>query len=90
MSILSGAIARVARVEAGISGTPFKVHAEGPAAGAEAGISAGYVGLSAGAHAGEARAGPLAVRAGVKFGAGVRDGIPEVDLGPVTAPSCIM
>ena len=49
-----------------------------------------YTGASAGAHFGEAKAGPFGVRAGVKFGAGIRNGIPEVDLGPVTAPCSVM
>ena len=39
---------------------------------------------------GEARAGPFAARAGVKFGAGIRNGIPEVDAGPVTVPCVVM
>ena len=36
---------------------------------------------------GEARAGPFAVRAGLKFGVGVRNGVAEVDIGPVTVPT---
>lgn len=57
---------------------------------AETGASWDYTGANVGAALGEARAGPLAVRAGVKFGAGVRNGVPEVDLGPVTLPCSIM
>ena len=78
------------RVEAGISNTPLYAHAEGPGAIAETGASLGYTGASAGAHFGEVRAGPFAARAGVKFGLGIRDGVPEVDLGPITIPCCIM
>ena len=47
-----------------------------------------YTGASVEASAGEARAGPFAARAGVKFGAGFRNGVPEVDLGPVTVSAC--
>ena len=82
--------ARVGRVEVGISNTPLQAHAEGPGAIAETGASLEYAGASAGFHAGEARAGPFAARAGLKFGAGIRNGVPEVDLGPVTVPCCIM
>ena len=82
--------ARVGRVEVGISNTPLQAHAEGPGAIAEAGASLEYSGAAAGFHAGEARAGPFAARAGLKFGAGIRNGVPEVDLGPVTVPCCIM
>ena len=49
-----------------------------------------YTGAAVAASLGEARAGPFAARAGVKFGAGVRNGVPEVDLGPVTVPCSIM
>lgn len=66
------------------------VAAEGPAAKVEIGTSSEYTGASVGAHAGEARVGPFAARAGVKVGAGVRDGVPEVDLGPVTVPCSVM
>jgi len=79
-----------ARVEAGVKHTPLKVHAQGPATAAETGFSWDYAGANVGASLGEARAGPFAARAGVKFGAGVRNGVPEVDLGPVTVPCSIM
>lgn len=80
----------VAKVEAGISNTPLQASAEGPGANAEAGVSFNYAGASAGAHVGEARAGPFAVRAGVRIGAGIRYGVPEVDVGPLTVPCSIM
>ncbi|KAG5277556.1 hypothetical protein AALO_G00118960 [Alosa alosa] len=86
----AGAEACLGVAAAGLGGTPLQVHAKGPGANAEAGASKEYTGASAGAHAGEVRAGPFAARAGVKFGAGIRNGDPEVDLGPVTTPCCIM
>merc|ERR1711962_1762935 len=52
-------------------------------------VSLEDAGATAGVHAAEARAGPFAVRAGVKFGMGMRHGVPEMDLGPVTFPCCI-
>ncbi|XP_076127823.1 uncharacterized protein LOC143109100 [Alosa pseudoharengus] len=90
LGVLAGAEVSVAKVEAGISHTPLQAHAKGPGAEAEAGASWTYAGVSAGAHAGEVRAGPFAVRAGVKFGGGIRNGVPEVDLGPVTVPCSVM
>ena len=57
--------------------------AESPSAkvcGAEASMSETHVG----AHLGEAQAGPFAVRAGVKLGAEVINGVPVVHLGPVS------
>ncbi|XP_057316718.1 uncharacterized protein LOC130657724 isoform X2 [Hydractinia symbiolongicarpus] len=87
----AGASVTTAKVDAGLSNIPFaQVSAQGPGAGAETGVSWKYTGGSFGAHAGEAQAGPFAVRAGVKFGAGIRNGVPEVDLGPVTLPCSIM
>lgn len=87
---IPGAEACLAKAEAGIADTPLQAHAKGPGAEAEAGISKEYIGASAGAYVGEAKAGPFGVRAGVKFGAGIRNGIPEVDLGPVTTPCSVM
>lgn len=85
------ASAMLAHVEAGLTHVPFaQVSASGPGAKAETGVSWKYTGASVGAHAGEARAGPFAARAGVKFGVGMRNGVPEVDLGPVTAPCSVM
>lgn len=86
----AGAEACVGKAEAGLAHTPLKVHAKGPGAEAEAGVSWEYAGATVGAYAGEARVGPFAVRAGVKFGAGVRNGVPEVDMGPVTVPCSVM
>eukprot|EP00092_Neocalanus_flemingeri_P006687 GFUD01007222.1.p1 GENE.GFUD01007222.1~~GFUD01007222.1.p1 ORF type:complete len:129 (+),score=18.84 GFUD01007222.1:105-491(+) len=79
-----------AKVAAGIDHTPLQAHAQGPAASAETGVSWDYTGACVGASLGEVRAGPFAVRAGLKFGAGIRNGVPEVDSGPVTAPCSIM
>ena len=66
--------------------TILQVGAQGPSAQAEAGASWEYTGANVGASLGEARAGPFAVRAGFKLGAGIRNGVPEIDLGPITAP----
>ena len=77
-------------MEAGIAHTPLQAHVQGPAAGAEAGASWDYAGVGVGASLAEARAGPFAARAGVKIGIGCRNGVPEVDLGPVTSPCSIM
>ena len=79
-----------ARAGAGVAHTPLQAHAQGPAAGAETGASWDYAGGNVSASLGEARAGPFAVRAGVKFGAGIRNGVPEVDLGPVSVPCSVM
>lgn len=79
------ASAVLVKVEAGITHVPFaQVSASGPGANAETGVSWKYTGASAGAYAGEARAGPFAARAGVKFWVEIRNGVPEVDLGPVS------
>ena len=68
-----------------MTNVPFaQASASGPEAKAEIGVSWKYTGASVGVYAGEARAGPFAVRAGVKVGFGFRNGVPEVDLGPVT------
>ena len=85
MGAVASAHATVGRVEIG-----NEIYAEGPGAGAAVGASLPYTGVSVGAHAGEAMAGPIGVRAGVKFGVGLHNGIPAVDLGPVTAPCSIM
>ena len=76
-------------VSYGIKDTPVQASVEVGGAKAEAGASFEYAGASAGVHAAEARAGPFAVRAGVKFGMGVRNGIPEIDAGVITFPCCI-
>ena len=73
-----------ARVEVGIPHTPLQVRAQDPAAGAEAGVSRDFTGVGVGASLAEARGGPFAAKAGV------RSGVPEVDLGTVTAPCSIM
>lgn len=79
------ASALLGKVEAGITHVPFaQVSVSGPGANAETGVSWKYTGASAGTYAGEARAGPFAARAGVKFGVGIRNVVPEVDLGPVS------
>ena len=78
------------RAHAGVPHTPLQAHAQGPAASAETGVSWDYTGANVGASLAEARAGPFAARAGFKLGAGVRNGVPEVDLGPATVPCCVM
>ena len=86
----AAAEAVTARAGAGIAHTPLQAHAQGPAAGAETGASWDYAGGNVSASLGEARAGPFAVRAGVKFGAGIRNGVPELDVGPVSVPCSVM
>ena len=74
-----------------MTNVPFaQVSATGPEVEAEAGVSWKYAGASVGAYAGEVSAGPFAARAGVKFGAEIKNGVPQVDLGPVTVPCSIM
>lgn len=51
---------------------------------AEVGVSWKCFGASAGAYVGEAKAGPFAVRAGVKYGITIRYGVPEVHAGNVS------
>ena len=83
----------VAKVEAELTNVPFaQVGAAGPKAKAETGVSWKYTGISAEAYAGEVRAGPFAARPGVKFGVGIRNGVPEagLKLGPVSVPCSIM
>ena len=80
-----------AKAEVDVSNVPYaQAQASVLAAGAQTGASWKYTGASAGASLAEASAGPFAVRAGFKFGAGVRNGVPEVDLGLVTVPCSIM
>ena len=79
-----------ARASAGIAHTPLQAHAQGPAPGAESGVSLDYAGANLTASLGEARAGLFAIRAGVKFVAGIRNGVPEVDLGPISVPCPVM
>ena len=79
-----------ARASAGIAHTQLQAHAQGPAAGAETGVSLDYAGANVTASLGEARAGPFAIRAGVKFGAGITKVVPEVDLGPISVPCPVM
>ncbi|KAG5277542.1 hypothetical protein AALO_G00118810 [Alosa alosa] len=90
LGVHAGAAVTTAKAEVGIANTPLQAHVQGPGADAEAGVSWKYTGASAGAYFAEARAGPFAARAGVKFGVGIRNGVPEVDLGPVTTPCSVM
>ena len=90
LGVHAKAEAVTAQVGAGVKHSPLQVLAQGPATAAETGASWDYTGANVGASLGEARAGPLAVRAGVKFGVGVRNGVPELDLGPITLPCSII
>jgi len=76
--------ADIAEAGVGISNTPFQAEVVVGKAGAEAGVGWNYTGVSAGASIAEAKAGPFGARLGLKFGAGVRNGCPEIDVGPVT------
>ena len=82
--------AHVGKAEVGVKNTPLQAHVSVGEVGGEAGVGWQYTGASVGASLAEAKAGPFAARAGVKFGGGIRNGIPEVDLGPVTTPCSIM
>ena len=82
--------AALGKAGVGITNTPLQASVSVAEAGGEAGVGWQYTGANIGASAAEARAGPFAARAGVKFGGGIRNGIPEVDLGPVTTPCSIM
>ena len=89
--LIKGASVTTVKVEASLTNIPLAhVCAEGPCAEAESGLSWNYTGVNAGAHVGEATVGPLAIRAGVKVGMGVRNGIPELDIGPVTIPCSLL
>ena len=74
----------------GLTNTPLQAHVSVAEASGEAGVGWQYTGANIGASLAEAKAGPFAVRAGAKFGAGIRNGVPEVDLGPVTTPCSVM
>eukprot|EP01083_Nonionella_stella_P188349 694085_1 len=87
VGVAAKAEATVAEAQAGIKGTPLNVSASGPTAKAVAACRVDDVEASAGAYLAEATAGPFAVREGVKFGAGIKNYVPFVDLGPV---SCLI
>ena len=53
-----------------------------------AGVSFNYTGAEIGASLFEAQAGPFAIRAGLKFGVAVKEGVPEVHAGPVS--TCLL
>lgn len=80
----------VGKASVGVANTPLQAHVSVGEAGGEAGVGWQYTGASIGASVAEAKAGPFGARLGVKFGGGIRNGIPEVDLGPVTTPCSIM
>jgi len=69
----------------------LQASASAPTAGAkgEASLETLTLSASAGAHAGEVKAGPWALRAGVEIGGGVEGGVPVLHLGPVSTPCCI-
>lgn len=80
----------IGHVAVGFDGSPARALASGPTVGASAGIHASLIGASVEAHAGEVSLGPFAVRAGVKFGGGIENGIPVRHLGPVSIPCSIL
>ena len=86
----AAAEAVTARAGAGIAHTPLQAHVQGPAAGVETGVSWDYTGANVSASLGEARAGPFAVKADLKFGAGIRHGVPQLKAGPITAACSVM
>eukprot|EP01083_Nonionella_stella_P276047 937766_1 len=87
IGVRAQADATVVKAQAGFKGTPINVSASGPSAKAGAACRLDDIEASAGAYLAEATAGPFAVREGVKFGAGVKNGVPFVDAGPV---SCLI
>lgn len=86
----AGSHATAGRVEVGLQATPLTAGAEGPAAAAAAGFHVSHIGAYAGVHIAEAHFGPFAVRAGLKVGAGIENGIPVVHTGPTSMPCSIM
>ena len=54
----------------------------------DAGIRPDYIGAEVGASLGEAQAGPIAVRAGWKFGGKVENGKTTIHLGPISVSTC--
>ena len=90
MGLEAKANAHVAKLQCGVKNTPLQVSVGAIEAGAHAGASVRYVGASLGVYLAETKVGPFAVRAGVKFGAAIENGIPVIDVGPVTTPCCII
>ena len=66
------ASAVVGKAGVGITNTPLQAHVSVGEAGREAGVGWQYTGANIGASLAEAKAGPFAARAGVKFGGGIR------------------
>ena len=90
MGLEAKANAHVAKLQCGVKNTPLQVSVGAIEAGAHAGASVRYVGASLGVYLAETKVDPFAVRAGVKFGAAIENGIPVIDVGPVTTPCCII
>eukprot|EP00438_Fugacium_kawagutii_P028389 Skav224372 [mRNA] locus=scaffold2603:84609:86308:+ [translate_table: standard] len=90
LGVKASAEVTAAKVSAGLQGTPLQASLSGPTVGASAGLGLKQTGAAVGIHAGEAQAGHFAVRAGVKVGAEVSNGIPVVHLGPVSTPCTVM
>jgi len=80
----------VAGAKAGIEDTPLNVGARALHAGAKANVELekGNAKLEAGAALLESNLGPFGFRVGAKVGIGLENGIPVVDLGPVSVPVC--
>lgn len=90
LGVEASADAHVAKASAGIENTPLQVSATAVDANANAGCSLNYIGAEAGASLAEAKAGPFALRVGVKVGVSIENGIPKADLGPVSVPCVCM
>ena len=65
----------------GLKNTPFQAKVTIGEVGGQAGVGWKHTGASVGASVAEARAGPFEARLGVKFGVGMKNGVPEIDLG---------
>ena len=85
-----GVDVKVAGASAGLLHTLLQASVSVAKANTEASVGWEYTGALAGASLAEARALPFGVRVGVKFGAGIRNGIPEADVGLGTVPCCVM
>ena len=71
----------VGKTTVGLKNTPLQAKVTVGEVGGQAGVGWKHTGASVGASVAEARAGPFEARLGVKFGVGMKNGVPEIDLG---------
>jgi len=72
----------VGKTTVGVKNTPLKAQVTVGEVGGQAGVGWKHTGASIGASVAEARAGPFEARLGAKFGVGIKNGVPAIDLGP--------